>query len=151
MQIICTDVCPEYEKYYLQEKKMKYLQKVYLGSVFVLFTVLVASVSAQGMKIAVPAIGPEPGTSISKETGRAPFFLVFDEKGNFMEAIQNPARNQSGGISRTVVALLITHDIRLIVAESIGDKMKQALTDHRIDFVIKTGAAAEAVKSIVEK
>jgi len=49
------------------------------------------------------------------------------------------------------VALLTTHDIRLVVAESIGDKMKQALTDHRIDFVIKTGAAADAVKSIIEK
>ncbi len=130
---------------------MKCIQRVCLSSVFVLFVVLVASVSAQGMKIAVPAIGPEPGTSISKETGRAPFFLVFDEKGNFMEAIQNPARDQFGGISRTVVALLTTHDISLIVAESIGDKMKQALTDHRIDFVIKTGAAADAVKSIIEK
>ncbi len=130
---------------------MKCIQRVCLSSVFILFVVLVASVSAQGMKIAVPAIGPEPGTSISKETGRAPFFLVFDEKGNFMEAIQNPARDQSGGISRTVVALLTTHDIRIIVAESIGDKMKKALTDHRIDFVIKTGTAYDAVKSIIEK
>ena len=130
---------------------MKCIQRVCLSSVFVLFVVLVASVSAQGMKIAVPAIGPEPGTSISKETGRAPFFLVFDERGHFLEAIQNPARDQSGGISRTVVALLITHDIRFIVAESIGDKMKQALTDHKIDFVIKTGTAADAVKSIIEK
>ena len=130
---------------------MKCIQRICLSAVFLLFVVLVASVSAQGMKIAVPAIGQEPGTSISKETGRAPFFLVFDEKGHFLEAIQNPARDQSGGISRTVVALLTTHDISLIVAEAIGDTMKQALTGQGIDFVIKTGAAADAVQSIIEK
>jgi len=28
---------------------------------------------------------------------------------------------------------------------------QQALTDHKIDFVIKTGVAADAVKSILEK
>ncbi|RKX75167.1 MAG: hypothetical protein DRP60_09165 [Spirochaetes bacterium] len=67
------------------------------------------------------------------------FSCVFDEKGHFLEAIQNPARDQAGRISCTVVALLNTHGINLIVAKSIGDKMKQALTDHRIDFVIKTG------------
>ena len=130
---------------------MKCIQRVCLNSVFVLLVVLVASVSAQDMKIAVPAIGQEPGDSISKETGRAPFFLVFDEEGNFMEAIQNPAKDKSGGISRTVVTLFTTHGINLIVAESIGDKMKRALTDHRIDFVIKMGAADDAVKSIIEK
>jgi len=48
---------------------MKCIQRVWLSSVFVLFVVLVASVSAQDMKIAVPAIGSEPGASISKETG----------------------------------------------------------------------------------
>ncbi len=130
---------------------MKCMQKVCLSSVFVLLVVLVASVSAQSIKIAVPAIGTEPDASISKETGRAPFFLIFDEKGHLLDAIQNRARDQFGGISRSVVALLTTHDINLIVAESIGDKMKQALTDNRIDFVIKTGAANDAVKSIIQK
>ena len=55
---------------------MKCIQKVCLSSVFILFVVLVASVSAQDIKIAVPAMGPEPGASISKETGRAKRGLI---------------------------------------------------------------------------
>ena len=43
---------------------MKCIQRVCLSFVFVLFVVLVASVSAQDMKIVVSAIGPEPGTSV---------------------------------------------------------------------------------------
>ena len=43
---------------------MKCIQRVCLSSVLVFFVVLVASVSAQGMLIAVPAIGPELDTSI---------------------------------------------------------------------------------------
>lgn len=129
---------------------MKCIQRVLLSSVLVLLVVLVASVSAQDMKIAVPAVDSEPNASISKETGRAPFFLFFDDKGHFLEAIQNPAKDQFGGVSRTVVALLIAHDINLIIVESIGDKMKLVLIDHHIKIVNKTGTALDAVEAIIQ-
>lgn len=130
---------------------MKTIQRFYVSSLIVLFIILVSGISAQAMKIAVPAIASEKNAHISEETGRAPFFLIFDDKGHFVEAISNPAMSQSGGISRTVVALLVDMDINMVVVSSIGDKMKSALTNKQIDITIKTGMADEAVKAVVQK
>ena len=131
--------------------KMKSMQTIFLSTVVVLLVTLASGVTAQTMKIAVPATGSEKNSLISEETGRAPFFLFFDEKGNFLEAMKNPAKDQSGGISRTVVALLSDKNVTMIIAGSIGVKMKQALTDHHINFVNKTGTADDAVKTIIQK
>ena len=130
---------------------MHYIQRISLNTVLLLLVVLVSSVSAQTLKIAVPATDSGKDSLISTETGRAPFFLFFDNEGNFLETISNPARNQPGGISRTVVALLTDNDVTMVIAASIGDKMKQALTNHKIDFVIKTGTADDAVKTVIQK
>ena len=129
----------------------KFMQTIFLSTVVVLLVTLASGVTAQTMKIAVPATGSEKNSLISEETGRAPFFLFFDEQGNFLEAMKNPAKDQSGGISRTVVALLSDKNVTMIIAGSIGVKMKQALTDHHINFVNKTGIADDAVKTIIQK
>ncbi len=115
-----------------------------------LLVVFASGVSAKTMKIAVPATGSEKDSPISQETGRAPYFLFFDDKGNFLEAISNRAREQPGGISRTVVALLVNNDVTIIIAESVGDKMKRALVDHHIKFVNKTGTAHDAVEAFIQ-
>ena len=65
--------------------------------------------------------------------------------------MKNPARDQSGGISRTVVALLSDKDVTILIARSIGDKMKKTLTAHNIEIVNKTGTADDAVKAIIQK
>ncbi len=130
---------------------LKSMQTIFLSIVIVLLIVLASRATAQIMKIAVPTTGYEKNSLISEETGRAPFFLFFDEKGNFLEAIKNPAKNQSGGISRMVVSLLSDKNVTMIIAESIGDKMKQALIAHNINFTNNTGIADDAVKTIIKK
>ncbi len=132
-------------------KNMKYGQTLCFSIIVVLLVALASGVTAETMKIAVPATGSEKNALISEETGRAPFFLFFDSKGQFLEAMKNPARDQSGGISRTVVALLSDKDVTIIIARSIGDKMKKTLTAHNIEIVNKTGTADDAVKAIIEK
>ncbi len=130
---------------------MKIIQKFCAGGLFVLLVVLVSSISAHAMKIAVPSIASEKDALISEETGRAPFFLLFDDKGHFIKAISNPAISQSGGISRTVVALLVEMDVSMVVASSVGDKMKAALTKKKIDIILKTGSADAAVNEVLKK
>ena len=130
---------------------MKSMQTIFLSIVIVLLVALVSGATAQTMKIAVPATGSEKNSLISEETGRAPFFLFFDEQGNFLEAMKNPAEDQSGGISRTVVSLLSDKNVTLIIAKSIGDKMKQALTAHHINFTNNTGTADDTVKTTIQK
>ena len=130
---------------------MKSMQTIFLSIVVVLFVAIASGATAQTMKIAVPATGAEKNSLISEETGRVPYFLIFDEKGHFIEAIKNPAKDQAGGISRTVVSLLSDNNVTMIIAKSIGDKMQQALTAHHIKFVNNTGAADDAVKTIIQK
>lgn len=130
---------------------MKSMQTIILSIVVVLLVAIASEATAQTMKIVVPATGSEENSLISEETGRAPFFLFFDEKGNFIEAIKNPAKDQSGGISRTVVSLLSDNNVTMIIAESIGDKMKQALIANHIKFANNTGTADDAVRTILQK
>ena len=131
--------------------KMKSMQTIFLSIVVVLLVALAYSATAQTIKIAVPAAGSEKNSPISEETGRAPFFLFFDGEGNFLEAVKNPAKDQPGGVSRTVVSLLSENNVTMIIAGSIGDKMKQALTAHHIKFADNTGSADDAVKTIIQK
>ncbi len=130
---------------------MKSMQTIILSIVVVLLVAIASGATAQTMKIVVPATGSEKNSLISEETGRAPFFLFFDENGNFTEAMENPAKDQSGGISRTVVSLLSDNNVTMIIAESIGDKMKQALIANHINFANYTGAADDAVKTFIQK
>ena len=130
---------------------MKSMQTILLSIVGVLFMVIACGATVQTMKIAVPATGAEKNSFISEETGRAAYFLIFDENGQFIAAMKNPAKNQGGGISRTVVALLSDNNVTVIIANSIGDKMAKALSASHIEVVNNTGAADDAVKTIIPK
>ncbi len=129
--------------------KTKNIQGIHFSLIVLLFFALSPGVYADTMKIAVPATVKSKDASISKETGRASAFLFFDANGHFLEAMDNPARDQQGGVSRTVIALLAAKGVTLIIAENIGDKMKQALNDHHIKYVINTGAADNAVQAFI--
>ncbi len=129
--------------------KTKNKQGIHFSLIVLLFFALSPGVYADTMKIAVPATVKSKDASISKETGRASVFLFFDANGHFLEAMDNPARDQQGGVSRTVIALLAAKGVTLIIAENIGDKMKQALNDHHIKYVINTGAADNAVQAFI--
>ena len=124
-------------------------QKIHFSLVLLFIFTSFSGAYADTMKIAVPATTKSKDASISKETGRAPIFLFFDANGHFIEAMENPAKDQRGGISRTVIALLIAKGVTLIIAEDIGDKMEKALNDHHIKYIINTGNADNAVQAFI--
>lgn len=130
--------------------KTQNTRNIFVGSLLLLFFFLATTVSAQTMKIAVPTMGLEQDSLISPETGRAPFFLFFDGKGQLIEAIKNPAKDQYGGASRTVAALLVEKGVTLIIADNIGAKMEQALNARHIKYVKKTGVTKDAVQTIIQ-
>ncbi len=75
----------------------------YILTIFVLLLLFYFSTRAfaDAVKIVVTATNQTKSAPISKETGRAPFFLFFDAEGHFLEAMKNPAKEQRGGISGT--------------------------------------------------
>lgn len=116
---------------------------------FILFG-LAISVSADSMKIAVATTGPEKDATISQQAARTPFFLFFDGKGNFLEAIENPSRNQSNNAGASAALFLADKGVTLIIAGNIGYKMEQTLRDYQIEYTEKTGVAYDVVKSIIQ-
>jgi len=122
-----------------------------LGLSLLLLFITGAEVSAQKMKIAVPSNSSDKNAMINEEMGRAPFFLLFDHTGQFLKAVGNPARNQSGGVSKTVVELLVKNNISVVMGDSIGTKMKQALINHDIQYIQKDGPVYGGIASIIQK
>ena len=95
-------------------------------------------------------MGQEKDAAISLETGRAPFFLIFDGKGAFLEAIDNPAKDRAGGLRRIVSALFTQKGVTIIITGNIGYKMEQALKEQHIQYIQKTGVAANAVQTFIQ-
>jgi predicted Fe-Mo cluster-binding NifX family protein len=98
-------------------------------------------------KIAVAANGDNENSKISDIAGRAAWFLIFDEKGNFIKAINNPALNRGGGASTEVVNLLVRESCKIFIAGQFGFKMEAQLKANNIDYYTKQGSA----KNVVQK
>jgi len=119
--------------------------QVIIVSLFLLF-VLATRASADEIRIAVAATGQAKDAAISQQAGKAPFFLIFDGRGNLLETIENPARDQSRGAGPSAALLLADKGVTLIIAGNFGRKMKQALKEFHIQYVEKTGIANKAVQ-----
>ncbi|MBW1669788.1 MAG: NifB/NifX family molybdenum-iron cluster-binding protein [Deltaproteobacteria bacterium] len=118
-------------------------------SLFIFFG-LAISASADSMKIAVATTCPEKDAAISQQAGRTPFFLFFDDKGNFLETVENPSMDQSRNAGPNAALFLADKGVTLVIAGDFGSKMREALEEHHIQYVKKTGAAYNAVQTIIQ-
>jgi len=121
-------------------------------------------------KIAIAANGQSPVASVGIQAGRSPFFLLFDSKGKFVEAIDNPYKTK-GAAGEAVADLLADMGVRIIVAESFGDlllvselpakgvavmvaeysgtSILEAMKEKGMKAVAFNGSAKEAVKKVL--
>ncbi|MBT9448181.1 MAG: hypothetical protein GWM81_01805 [Desulfobacterales bacterium] len=116
---------------------------------FILFGFAV-SASANSMKIAVATTGPAKTADISQQAGRSLFFLFFDGKGNFLEAVENPSKDLSRGAGQSTASFIAKKGATLIIAGSIGCKMQQALRGYRIEYTEETGVAYDVVQTVIQ-
>ncbi len=126
------------------------IQFIIVNSVLLLFFGIAISASADSMKIAVATTGPGKTAAISQQAARSPFFLFFDGKGNFLEAVENPSKDLPGGAGQSTASLIAKKGATLIIAGNIGHKMKQALKEYQIEYTKKTGVAYDVVQTIIQ-
>ena len=128
------------------------MQKQLVGLLVVLFILVSFSAFAlaRDMKIGVAAHQPDQQAAISEVAGRAGYLLFFDKEGNFLEAIKNPSVTKAGGAGRDTADLLKKNEVTLFVAGRVGERMKNALQRHQIEYFEKKGVADEVVKSILQ-
>lgn len=98
-------------------------------------------------KIAVAAVGDSINSEISMKAGRAPYYLIFDENGDFQKALKNPAQSRRGGASRLVIDLLLQESCKTVIAGNFGEKMLNQLKANEIEYFQRKGI----VKNVVQK
>ncbi len=130
--------------------KIRSTPTIIVNLVLFIFFGLAISASADSMKIAVAATGPEKDAAISQQAARTPFFLFFNDKGNFLEAVENPSRDQSRNAGPNAALFLADKGVTLVIAGNIGNKMKQALKEYQIEYTEKAGVAYDVVQTIIQ-
>ncbi len=118
-------------------------------AILLLCPVIVNSAELEKMKIAVAADSKTAEASVSNRAARCSYYHIFNNKGELIEVIDNPYRDTSGGAGPSAAKFLAQKDIDIIVAESFGSKMIDALRNSgKTHFEFK-GSVDNAVKKVL--
>jgi predicted Fe-Mo cluster-binding NifX family protein len=85
------------------------------------------------MKIAVASESDSEKSEISSKAGRAPYYLIFENK-KLVEKIKNPFAVGGGGAGWSVAYMLAQKKVDLVIAGKIGTNMETALKQKKIRF-----------------
>jgi predicted Fe-Mo cluster-binding NifX family protein len=96
------------------------------------------------MKIAIASINKEKESKISKVAGRAPYYLIFEDK-ELVEVIKNPFASGGGGAGFGIAKMLIDKNVELVIAGEFGENMKQALSERGLKFKEVIGKTVEEI------
>jgi predicted Fe-Mo cluster-binding NifX family protein len=116
---------------------------------------LVLSVAAvlwlgKAERIAVAATGQTLTAAVGTQAAQSPFLLLFDRRGTFVQAIENPYKDQAGG-GISVIDFLSSKGVTTLVAEGFGPRIVEIMQGKGIRPVTFTGVAEEAVRSVLQK
>ena len=100
------------------------------------------------MKVAIASQKPEAST-VAAQAGRAPHYLMFDDKKELLESISNPFAVGGGGAGFGVAKMLADKGADVIVAGQFGDKMEQALTGRGMKHLAFDGSVADALDAVL--
>ncbi len=96
------------------------------------------------MKIAVASEGKDLDSEISCRGGRAPFYLVFEDK-KLVETIKNPFAAGGGGAGFSVAYMLAEKRVGSVIAGKVGGNMVSALREKGMEFKEKGGKISEVI------
>jgi len=106
----------------------------------------VTAFAAGPATIGVAAEGKVPSSQVSSVAGRCPYFLLFDEKGMFVEAVANPHKDAQGGAGTQVVDFLAGKGVKVVIAEAFGPKIIDVMKGRGMRHLEFKGIVADAVK-----
>lgn len=84
------------------------------------------------MKVAIASTGKNEDSEISPVAGRAPYFLIYENK-KFVKTIKNPFAIGGGGAGFSVAKMLADEKVSLLVAGKFGDKMLKVFDERNIE------------------
>jgi predicted Fe-Mo cluster-binding NifX family protein len=85
------------------------------------------------MKVAIASNGKELSSEMSNVAGRAPYYLIFEDK-KLVNTIKNPFAVGGGGAGFGVAKMLEKENIDMIIVGHIGQNMEGALKSAGIKY-----------------
>lgn len=125
------------------------MKKVISVTLMILFLISGLAFAAQKGRIAVAGNDKTPGASVSGQAGTAPYFLFFDEKGRFIEAMENPYKGKEGA-GKSVADYLAGKGVTVVVAEGFGGPIVDVMKGKGIKAIAFKGSAEEAAKKVLQ-
>ncbi len=115
------------------------------------FLMLVFSVSFAEPYIAVASDGAKPASAVSETVGKAPYFIIFDEKGVYMESVPNRFRGTEGA-GLAAVGMLKDSGVKVIIARSFpSERFTVFLKSKDMTGKPFKGSAEDGAKSVIKK
>ena len=114
-----------------------------------LVPVMAYAVQKNVAKIAVASNSKDPMSSISNKAGKCPYYLIFDNKGELIEAIDNPYKNAQSGAGQQTVDFLAGKGVTVVIAEKFGDKIISAMRSNSMDYFQLNGIVNDAVRKVL--
>lgn len=99
----------------------------------------------QNQRIAIASEGKDIDSEISPRGGRAPYYLIFEDK-KLVEVIKNPFAVGSGGAGWSVAYMFSDKKVDLVIAGKIGPNMETALKQKKIQSKETSGKVSEYLK-----
>jgi predicted Fe-Mo cluster-binding NifX family protein len=106
------------------------------------------AIAEQKGKICVATQEKSPEAAVSDLAALAPYFLIFDEKGNFLEAIDNPLKDEKGKAAKLLGGFLTEKGVTTVIGKDycgdiVGILKNQGITPYNFE-----GSAAEAAAGV---
>ncbi|MBN2093888.1 MAG: NifB/NifX family molybdenum-iron cluster-binding protein [Candidatus Zambryskibacteria bacterium] len=97
------------------------------------------------MKIAVASLEKNINSEISSQTGRSPYFLIFEE-GELIEVWKNVFSMGGGGAGLSVAKIMFEKGVNKIIGGNIGENVAQALENKNITFEERSGRVRDVIQ-----
>jgi predicted Fe-Mo cluster-binding NifX family protein/outer membrane lipoprotein-sorting protein len=111
--------------------------------------VMVCAAGKDAVKIAVAANGKDATASISNKAGKCLYYLVFDGTGELIEVVDNPYKDVEKGAGAQAVVFLAGKGVTVVIAETFGGKMIEAMRGNSTDYFQLKGVVLDGVKAVL--
>jgi predicted Fe-Mo cluster-binding NifX family protein len=101
------------------------------------------------MILAIAAMTPDAAAQVAEHSARAPYFLLFNERGEILEVVPNPFADVDRGAAPQAALLLADKGVTLLVAGEFGSRFVSELEQRGIDPVRRSGQVSELVRQLL--
>ena len=102
------------------------------------------------MKIAIASSGDNENSEVSPVSGRAPYYLIYEDK-KLLEVVKNPFAIGGGGAGFSVAQMLSNKGVEMVVSGKFGPNIVNALEGKGIKMKeMYDKSVKEAIEEIVK-